>query len=228
MPDNFEIAYSHCLFHLDSVHPHIIPELQFQHNGGRSWICRRRLPQPLNFEILNQPVTYSMLVLQVIGEISSVETVPVADREERDEVGIDGVHVACWVEPRPNTGSRTLWDRIQKSLANISGITGVKLDFSKLYAADETTGMLRLRVAWMPNELNVNTFKSTFDSSMNYSCYCFVLQRTTLPIFCKGYPCQLTDVLDRQPVQILFHLEHGPVTDNKAYLEASLIYIALV
>jgi len=169
MANNLETAYTHCMFNLDSVHPHTIPDLHFEHNGGRSWICSCKLPQPLDFEILDQPVADSMLIFQVAGEISSVESVPLSDREERDEVGNDGVRLACWVEPRPNMASRTLWNRIQQSLDDISEVTGIKLDFSKLYAVDKT-GMLRLRIAWVPSVLNVSAFNSPSSFSLFRSC----------------------------------------------------------
>jgi hypothetical protein len=152
MDENLKIPYNHCIFHLDSIHLQGVPNLHFEHNGGRSWIYSRLLPHPLNFEILDQPVTDSMLILQVVGEISSIETVPTAEREGQDEVGNDGVHVACWVEPRSDTASRTLWGRIRQSLDGVAEATDVKLNFSQLFAVDEVTGVPRLKVAWMPSQ----------------------------------------------------------------------------
>jgi hypothetical protein len=176
MANNIETAYTHCMFNLDSVHPHTILDLHFEHNGSRSWICSCKLPQPLDFEILDQPVTDSMPIFQVAGEISLVESVPLSDQEEHDEVGNDGVCLACWVEPRPNTASRTLWNHIQQSLDDISEVTGFKLDFSKLYAVDET-GMLRLRIAWMPSELNVSAFNPPSTPAYLDHVLCFIFIR---------------------------------------------------
>jgi hypothetical protein len=152
MDENLQIVYNHCIFHLDSIHAQSISKLHFKHNGGRSWIYSRSFPCPLSFEILDQPITDSMLILQIVGEISSIETVPTAEREGQDEVGNDGVHVACWVEPRSDTASRTLWGRIRQSLDGVAEATDVKLNFSQLFAVDEVTGVPRLKVVWMPSQ----------------------------------------------------------------------------
>jgi len=69
MDENLQIVYNHCIFHLDSIHAQSISKLHFEHNGGgrRLDLYSRSFPCPLSFEILDQPITDSMLILQIIG-----------------------------------------------------------------------------------------------------------------------------------------------------------------
>jgi len=71
------------------------------------------------------------------SEISSIETVPTAEREGQDEVGNDGVHVAMLGRTCSDTASQTLWGRIRQSLDGVAEATDVKLNFSQLFAVDE-------------------------------------------------------------------------------------------
>jgi hypothetical protein len=49
---------------------------------------------------------------------------------------------------------------------------------------------------------------------------------TPLPIFCQGSHYPVNAILDRQPVLILFHLEHGPTVDYES-LNANLRLVLL-
>jgi len=49
-----------------------------------------------------------------------------------------------------------------------------------------------------------------------------------MPVFIRGYPGVLESVLDNQPVQVLFHLQHGPVKNGQKYLQASLLTLGTI
>jgi hypothetical protein len=139
-----------------------------------------------------------MLILQIVGEISSIETVPTTEREGQDEVGNDGVHVAFWVEPRSDTASRTLWGHIRQSLDSVAEATDVKLNLSQLFAVDEVTGVPRLKVVWMPSQ-GVSTHQGLWitgclshinSSSKPHSLYFVRVIPAVLLMFLNGSQCR--------------------------------------
>ena len=95
----------------------------------------------------------------------------------------------------PNNASWIIWNHVEFSLAS-----GTRLNFFP-YNVREATGLLRLRVAWMPLQnlcspwVCQQFFPADFSKSFRELCY--------LP-FVKP-----VNAILQQPVQILFHLEYG-------------------
>ena len=49
-----------------------------------------------------------------------------------------------------------------------------------------------------------------------------------MPVFIQGYPGVLPSILDSQPIQVLFHLEHGHLKGSQKHLRAALVTIVTV
>jgi hypothetical protein len=49
-----------------------------------------------------------------------------------------------------------------------------------------------------------------------------------MPVFIRGHPGVLPSILDAQPIQVLFHLEHGHPKGGQKHLQAALLTIATV
>lgn len=164
MSQNLLSIYQQCVHHIDSINPHDISTLHFNHDGARKWLCSCTIPQPLNFAFTDTPITSAPLILHVISQISNARSV-------NKVRGWNGhiKRVTFWVEKCPNRASRALWGQIPRSLGLISGASESFLSFSHLFEVDEDTGVMRLRIVWVP-ELSrmvpnfISTSYFTYDS----------------------------------------------------------------
>ena len=140
MTEDLQAVYRHCVYNLDSVHPHLIPDIHFQFDGT-NWVCSRALPNPLTFTTIpSNPITESALIFQVIGQISAFKPILTTKNEHQ-------ILTSCWIEACPDAASCALWSHIPESLHAIAQASHTTLNFSQLYHID-ASGVMQLKVVW--------------------------------------------------------------------------------